>query len=465
MGKFSIRRHKRELSDSATIITVEPSMSPSQRSLYGSITSNRPRNRLQKSPHSPPSPQDENHDTPNDTKRPQRRLLKRFRLPHHHRTGSLEEKTSVTPPKQKPHSNSMPTSPGRSIGLSGRRYASRNWSDNDIPPPRTRFAFTSRRGSVGSSADILLTPIRGSTAISDEDFVFLTRHDYDETIHSQGEGVESPGPMIQTLFTGADPEIHPHPVLLEPIVIEPTYVPHDEPLPSEYKPSPPKIEITLPTPEPEPNHEPEEPPTPMSSSSASETRTITNIIVEVGPKPSTGTSVMSSPAEAEEEPQATNVAEPAPPSSEPNISFPEPALYSPSAKSAGPISPPLVIDTELSSQQNIIPFPDLESARTPTLHRMPSSMVIAEPTKPQHAERATWVVSVYQTAEGIMLLALDCYRWLLRKGFRDDFRSCMSYWFLKELVVGFILPLCLTPVALWLLFRTMHEHGLESALF
>ncbi|CAE6465117.1 unnamed protein product [Rhizoctonia solani] len=469
MGRFSIRRHKRGLSDSATIITVEPSMSPSQ-SLYGSIISNRPRNRLQKSQQSPPSPQDENRDAPNDaTKRPQRKLLRRFRLPQHHRTGSLEEKTSATPPEKKPHSNSLPTSPDRPTRLGGRRYASRNWSDNDIRPPRSRFPYASPRGSVGSSADILLTPIRGSTAISDDDFVFLTSHDYEEITHTQDGGAESPGPMIQTLLTGRDSEdIHPHPVLFEPIVIEPTYTPHYEPLPSESKPSPPpKLEILPhPAPGPEPELESEEPLTPMSSSSTSETRTITNTIVEFNPKPPGGTLGMSLAEETEEVnkeplPQVTDVVDPTP-SGEPKVSFQEP--HPPSTKPAGPTNP-LTIDTELSSQQNIIPFPsDLESARTPT-HQRPNSIAIAESTEPHHTTRTTWAISIYQTTEGIMLLALDCYRWLLRKGFRDDFRSCMSYWFLRELVIGFILPLCLTPIALWLLFRTMHEHGLESALF
>ncbi|CAE6437461.1 unnamed protein product [Rhizoctonia solani] len=464
MGRFSIRRHKRGLSDSATIITVESSMSPPQ-SLYGSIISNRPKNRFQKSQQSPPSPQDENRDAPSDTtKRPQRKLLRRFRLPHHHRTGSLEEKTSVTPPEQKPHFNSLPTSPDRPVGLGGRRYASRNWSDNDIRPPRSRFPYASPRGSVGSSADILLTPIRGSTAISDEDFVFLTSQDYEEIVHPQGGGAESPGSMIQTLLTGPDSEdIRPHPVLLEPIVIEPTYTPHHEPLPSESKPSPPpKLEIL---PRAQPDLEPEEPPTPMSSSSTSETRTITNTIVEFNPKPPGGTLAMSLAEETEEvnkepSPQVTGVVEPTP-SREPKVSFQEPRP--PSTKPAGPTNT-LTIDTELPSQQNIIPFPsDLESARTPT-HQMPNSIATAESTEPHHTEGATWAISMYQTAEGIMLLALDCYRWLLRKGFRDDFRSCMSYWFLKELVIGFILPLCLTPIALWLLFRTLQEHGLESAL-
>ncbi|KDN42145.1 hypothetical protein RSAG8_07003, partial [Rhizoctonia solani AG-8 WAC10335] len=206
----------------------------------------------------------------------------------------------------------------------------------------------------------------------------------------------------------------------------------------------------------------------MSSTSASETRTITNTIVEVNPKPAGGAPVVLLTAEAEEvikepSPQVVDVVEPAPPSREPKISFPEPAL--PSTKSAGPTNL-LTIDTELPSQQNIIPFPsDLESARTPTVPQRPGSVIIVEPIKPHHPAGVTWAISIYQTAGGIMLLAINCYRWLLRKGFRDDFRSCMSYWFLRELVVGFILPLCLTPVALWLLFRTMHDHGLESALF
>ncbi|CAE6415928.1 unnamed protein product [Rhizoctonia solani] len=465
MGKFSIRRHKRELSDSATIVTVEPSMSPSQGSLYGSIISNRPRNRLQKTQHSPPSPPDENHDAPNDTKRPQRKLLKRFRLPQaHRRTGSLGEKPSETPPERKPHFNSLPTSPNRPFGLSGRRYANRNWSDNDIRPPRSRFPYASPRGSVGSSADILLTPIRGSTAISDEDFVFLPGNDHDE-IMPQIEHTESPGPTTQTLLIGPDSEARPHPVLLEPIVIEPTYTPQSL-LPSECKPSPPKLEIL---PQVVPQLEHEEPLTPMPGSSTSETRTIMNAAVEVISQ-ELDENPMVLPATEDKEvvtrpiPSVIDAVGPAHPR-EPKVSFRESTPHLPTKLPTPPTSP-LTIVTEIPVQQNIIPFPsELESARTPIVHQMPSSTAITGSTELHHNPGVTWVISVYQTTEGIMILALDCCRWLCRKGFRNDFRSCMSYWFLKELVIGFVLPLCLTPVALWFLFRTMHDHGLESTLF
>ncbi|KAH7340987.1 hypothetical protein B0J17DRAFT_766896 [Rhizoctonia solani] len=468
MGKFSIRRHKRGLSDSATIVTVEPSMSPSQGSLYGSVISNRPRNRLQKTQHSPPSPPDENHDASNDAKRPQRKLLKRFRLPQaHRRTGSLGEKASATPPKQKPHFNSLPTSPDRLFGLSGRRYSSRNWSDNDIRPPRSRFPYASPRGSVGSSADILLTPIRGSTTISDEDFVFLPGNDHDE-IMPQIEHTESPGPMTQTVLIRPDSEAHPHPVLLEPIVIEPAYNPHRESLPSsEYKPTPPKLEIS---PQIVPQLEHEEPLTPMPGSSTSETRTIMNAAVGIASKESDEIPVVLPAAEIKEivtrpASPVIDIVEPIHPR-EPKVSFRESTPHLPPTKSPTPPTTPLTIITELPVQQNIIPFPsELESARTPILHQMPSSTIIAGPTELHHNAGVTWALSVYQTTEGIMVLALDCCRWLCRKGFRNDFRSCMSYWFLKELVIGFILPLCLTPIALWFLFRTMHDHGLESTLF
>ncbi|KAJ1309656.1 hypothetical protein OPQ81_006423 [Rhizoctonia solani] len=385
MGKFSIRRHKRELSDSATIITVEPSMSPSQRSLYGSIISNRPRNRLQKPQHDPPSPPGENRDAPNDTtKRPQRKLLKKFRLPHHQRTRSSEERTGMAPPEQKPLSSSLPTSPDRVVGLSGRRYANRNWSDNDIRPP-SRFLYASPRGSVGSSADILLTPIRGSTAISDEDFVFLPGHDQDEIMHLQSERAESPGPTIQTQPTRPDSELHLHPVLLEPIVIEPTYTPHREPLPcSEYSPFPLKLE-PLPVPEPEP--EPEEPLTPMSPSPTSETQTITNAVVEVSSKESDEIPAVLLAAQAQaairESPSlVTQVITPTP-SREPKISFQEATPYCPATKSPSPLDKPLTIVTKLPSQRNIIPFPsDLESARTPTLPQIPVPTIIVKPSEP-----------------------------------------------------------------------------------
>ncbi|CAE6516634.1 unnamed protein product [Rhizoctonia solani] len=471
MGKFGIRRHKRELSDSATIVTVEPSMSPSQRSLYGSIISNRPRNRLQKPQQPPTSPPDESHDAPDDTiKRPQRKLLKRFRLPQQHRrTRSAEEGTSAMPTEQKPHYNSLPTSSNRPLGLGGRRYASRNWSDNDIRPPRSRFQpYASPRGSVGSSADILLTPIRGSTAISDEDFVFVPRYGDEEIMHSQIERTEGSGPTVQTLRTGSGPEMHPHPILLEPIVIEPTDTPHREPLPSpEYKPSlPPKFEpLPQPIPEPELEAEPEEPFTPVSDSPTSETQTIINTVVEINQKETTETPAVTLTVETDEvgkelQPPVADIAS----SSTPIVSSQEPTPLPHTKSSASPTKPPAII-TELPVQQNVIPFPsDLGGARTPT-HQRPGSIIIVEPTEPRHGARVTWAISIYQTANGIMLLAMDCYRWLLRKGFRNDFRSCMSYWFLRELVIRFIFPLCIAPVALWLLLRATHDHGLEPTPF
>ncbi|CAE6489582.1 unnamed protein product [Rhizoctonia solani] len=493
MGRFSIRRHKRDLSDSATIVTAEVSMSPSQRSIYGSITSPGPRNRLQKTHHSPPSP-DENRDVPNDiNKRPQRKLFKRLRQPLHRRTGSSPEATMgvkvgasisgqigssshtamthAQPPEQKSHSNSLPTSPNRPSGLGGRRYANRNWSDNDIRPPISRFTYASPRGSVGSSADILLTPIRGSTAISDEDFVFIPGRE--DIIQSQGERIESPGPMIQNLPTASSSEMHPHPIFLEPIVIEPVYTREEELLPSESKPLPPPPELEpLIHPEPvlEPDPENEDPSTPMARSFTSETRTITNAVMEVSPKALQETVlVLSAP-----EPKGStsklldeNPVEPIPPTAQ-KLSI-EPVTPSPLTEiSIPPTNPPTV--TEPVSQQNIIPFPsDLESARTPIRHQRPCSIAVTDgtPIEPHQDTGVTWVISTYQTACGIMLLAIDCYRWLIRKGFRDDFRSCMSSWFLKELVIGFVLPLCFTPIALWFLFKMMHEYryGLESIHF
>ncbi|CEL51705.1 hypothetical protein RSOLAG1IB_00240 [Rhizoctonia solani AG-1 IB] len=473
MGKFSIRRHKRELSDSSTIVTVEPSMSPSQRSLYGSIISSRPRNRLQKT-HPPPSP-DENRDGPDATdKRPQRKLLKRLRQPLHRRTGSSPEATiSITPPEQKSHSTSLPTSPDRPLGVGGRRYASRNWSDNDIRPPRTRFLYASPRGSVGSSADILLTPIRGSTALSDEDFVFLPNRD--EIIQTQNELAETPGSPVQNVLNAPNSEMRPHPVLLEPIVIEPTYTSQPELIPLEFKPlpAPPILEpLSHPAPEPEPGPEPEDPSTPVARSFISETQTITNAVVEVNPKVHRESLVVllapGSKGSTRELPGDRGI-EPTSPIT-PQTPLQQSAPISVPTKSPSPPTKLLTVVTEIPSQQNIIPFPsNLESARTPTRDQRPYSIAITEAasTEPHHGAGVTWVISAYQTACGIMLLAIDCYRWLVRKGFRDDFRSCMSCWFLKELVIGFVLPLCVTPLALWLLFKTMHDHqyGLESIHF
>ncbi|QRW27576.1 mitochondrial import inner membrane translocase subunit TIM17 [Rhizoctonia solani] len=385
MGRFSIRRHKRDLSDSATIVTAEVSMSPSQRSIYGSITSPGPRNRLQKTHHSPPSP-DENRDVPNDiNKRPQRKLFKRLRQPLHRRTGSSPEATmGVKPPEQKSHSNSLPTSPNRPSGLGGRRYANRNWSDNDIRPPISRFTYASPRGSVGSSADILLTPIRGSTAISDEDFVFIPGRE--DIIQSQGERIESPGPMIQNLPTASSSEMHPHPIFLEPIVIEPVYTREEELLPSESKPLPPPPELEpLIHPEPvlEPDPENEDPSTPMARSFTSETRTITNAVMEVSPKALQETVLV--------------------------LSAPEPKGSTSKLLDENPVEPIPPTAQKLSIEP-VTPSPLTEISIPPT---NPPTVTEPSPTKIQ------------------ALLG-----WLIRKGFRDDFRSCMSSWFLKELVIG-----------------------------
>ncbi|CCO27766.1 Peroxisomal membrane protein 4 AltName: Full=24 kDa peroxisomal intrinsic membrane protein [Rhizoctonia solani AG-1 IB] len=337
--------------------------------------------------------------------------------------------THAQPPEQKSHSTSLPTSPDRPLGVGGRRYASRNWSDNDIRPPRTRFLYASPRGSVGSSADILLTPIRGSTALSDEDFVFLPNRD--EIIQTQNELAETPGSPVQNVLNAPNSEMRPHPVLLEPIVIEPTYTSQPELIPLEFKPlpAPPRLEpLSHPAPEPEPGPEPEDPSTPVARSFISETQTITNAVVEVNPKVHRESLVVllapGSKGSTRELPGDRGI-EPTSPIT-PQTPLQQSAPISVPTKSPSPPTKLLTVVTEIPSQQNIIPFPsNLESARTPTRDQRPYSIAITEAasTEPHHGAGVTWVISAYQTACGIMLLAIDCYRWLVRKGFRDDFQA------------------------------------------
>lgn len=316
------------------------------------------------------------------------------------------------------------------------------------------------RGSVGSSADILLTPIRGSTALSDDFVLVPTGHSVepsspDDIASPQSECCESPGPTVETILT--EPETH-HPVEHEPHVVEVEDVALEEP-------------------------ELEEPNSPMAHSFVSETHTITNAAVETPPE-----DIAKTPAVPFVAAQEPDVMQPPPvsivtqvptkalsvPTKEPEVIKPPPVnivvqvpTRAPTAKGithvarsvptspAPPARPPLTVHVT-----NVIPFPsDIEGGRLAT----PIKVEVATPTVTSTLDHhqnsgVAWFISAWQTASGIMLLAIECYRWLIRKGLRDDFRSCMSYWFLKELVIGFVLPICLVPVALWLLFRTMHLH-------
>jgi hypothetical protein len=293
------------------------------------------------------------------------------------------------------------------------------------------------RASVGSSADILLTPIRGSTALSDDDFVLLpSSHALengspDDIAPPPSERCESPGPTILTLLT--ESEAH-HTVAHESHFVEHAAL-------EEQRPEP----------------EPENSITPLSRSLTPETRTIISTIVEVHSEAITETPAVPSVSQTikvTKQPPVHNIVV-VPVSSGSKVA--KPLAVSPSP----PTKPPVLV---VEHQRNIIPFPsDREDARHTAPTRVESIMK-TEPLELYQNSSVTWVVSVWRTASGIMLLAAECYRWLARKGLRDDFRSCISYWFLKELVIGFVLPLCLAPVALWLLFRTMHLHPDSSSI-
>lgn len=336
----------------------------------------------------------------------------------------------------------------------------------------------------------MLTPIRGSTAFSD-DFVLLPSSRAVETgtpdniAPSPGERCESPGPTIDTLSTDSEahytivrdlhatedasedsgpvfaPEPEPQPqVELEP-QHEPKLAPELEPnleLKSEFKPRPEHIFQLEAKPESEPEPEPEpefeDSTTPLAHSFTSETRTITNTIVGICPEDIPQIPAMplaSQPKEVAEQPSVDEIL--AAPVPKGVAKFVKPVITSPPSpvKLSTPIAEP---------QRNIIPFPsdsDIEIARHDTPTRT-DTRSISLPLEPYQDTNAAWVVSAWQTAAGIMLIAAECWRWLARKGLRDDFRSCMSCWFLKELVIGLVLPLFLAPAALWLLFRTMYLH-------
>lgn len=95
----------RQASDSATIVTEDPPMSSSQRSVYGSVVSSRNRNRLHKPHHS----LDETHDLQADNaERPRRKLLKKTRQQQHSESPP-EERISVTvSPKHLPSARISP---------------------------------------------------------------------------------------------------------------------------------------------------------------------------------------------------------------------------------------------------------------------------------------------------------------------------------------------------------------------
>ncbi|KAG9126413.1 hypothetical protein FRC07_003517 [Ceratobasidium sp. 392] len=438
MRAFSIRRHKHSASDSSTILTEDPPMSTSQRSIYGSvISSSRTRNRLHKAHHS----LDETHDPQlqhNDiTKRPHRKLVKKSRQ-QQRSDSSPEERGSVTPPEQKPPSTILPASLRQSM-----EQPDYGWTENGLRvPSRGRAPPADMRYSVGSSADVLLTPIRGSTAISD-DFVLLPAAHAAETagpsdiVASPGrERSKSPEPGIATLAT--EPETHhevEHVQTTNPDGPDPMTQTAALDVMSNSSSSDLGASFVS-----------------QSHSTLAETQTIHRPVPQINvndipPAPSEEATPIAPRAKGPPPPLVSVVECPVPKGRAP---LPRPAL-TPRTSSKGS-------SVKAAEAHNLVPFPgDPEPGpwyatliRSETDHEMYFNS--SEPTL------ATWILTIWNTAAGIVLFAIECYRWLVRKGLRDDFRSCMSYWFLKELVVGFIMPLLLFAGTLWWFYRMVYPH-------
>lgn len=307
------------------------------------------------------------------------------------------------------------------------------------------------RYSVGSSADVLLTPIRGSTAMAD-DFVLLpTSHaveisEPDEIGFSSGpESPESPGPTIATLVTESD--IHPgaeRELLgsevenLEPDVNMGGLAIANNGSDSELGFDDSSIV-------------PPQPPTP-------ETPTVTKPIFEYTPSTPIAPQepVMPPPAPA----PAPSTPKPTPPPVVELIKCPVP-------RNPLPTPPPTVrapsssrSTAKAAEPRNIVPFP---SARPLSIAFSSTNVDYSPPSELYEHPLVIWLFSAWDTTTGIAILAIECYRWLVRKGMRNDFRSCMSAWFLRELTIGLLLPLFMATIALWWLVRTMYPgYGVSS---
>ncbi|KAF8610794.1 hypothetical protein BDV93DRAFT_26557 [Ceratobasidium sp. AG-I] len=305
------------------------------------------------------------------------------------------------------------------------------------------------RHSVGSSADVLLTPIRGSTVIAD-DFVFLpTSHaveigEPDELASSSGyETPESPGPTITTLLT--ESEIH--------------YGAERESLGSEAENLGPDANmggLVIPNNKPDGELRPSdssfvlpEPPTP-------ETPTVANPIFK-----HRHTRLATPP-----EPAALASAPPTPKPSPPPVIE---VVKCPVPRAPLPTPPPTVRAPSSTRQsaknvepRNVVPFPvgrpqSIAFSSTDAAPYSPPSEIYQHPL-------TVWIFAAWDTTTGIIILAMECYRWLARKGMRGDFRSCMSVWFLREITLGLFLPLLLAAVTLWWLLRTSYPSDSLSSM-
>ncbi|KAG8698800.1 hypothetical protein FRC09_007021, partial [Ceratobasidium sp. 395] len=391
-----------QASDSSTIMTEDPPLSTSQRSIYGSVTSSsRPRNRLHKAHHS----LDETHDPQmaqgNDiTKRPHRKLVKKSRQ-QQRSDSSPEERGSVTPPEQKPLSNSLPTTLSRPM-----EQPNYGWTENEPSgPPRSRAHLASMRYSVGSSADVLLTPIRGSTAISD-DFVFLPASHAVETAGSNdivaspdSERPESPEPTIATLVT--EPETHHE--------VDHAQVTNTD------RPDPTIPEAALGVTSGGSSSDLGGSLGSQSHSTLEEIQTIHRPVPQINVNdipfaPSEEATPITPRAKGPPPPVVTVIESPIPKGRTP---LPRPTLTPRNSSKSS-----LAKDPEA---HNLVPFPsDPEPGpwhatlvRSETDHEVYFSS--SEPTL------AAWVLTIWNTAAGIVLFAVECCRWLARKGFRDDF--------------------------------------------
>ncbi|KAG8737531.1 hypothetical protein FRC10_008080 [Ceratobasidium sp. 414] len=409
----------------------------SQRSIYGSVMSSSwPRNRLHKAHRS----LDETHDNNDITKRPQRKLVKKSR--QQQRSDSPpEERGSVTPPEQKPHSNSLPTT----LALAQQRRSIdqpyHGWSENEPgAPSRGRARLASMRHSVGSSADVLLTPIRGSTAISD-DFVLVpasrtveTSGPYDLVASPDSERPESPEPTIATLVT--ESETH-----------------HEVEHPRVANTDGPDQGTALGATNNSSGSDLGGPVGSRSHSSLVETQTIHRPVPQLNVDdiplgPSEETTPVTPRAKNHPAPMISVIEHPA----HKGGSLPRPAV-TPRTSSKG--SPVKAVELH-----NVVPFPSDPDPKPGPWH---ATLIRSEAVHEAHFDSpetalAAWILTVWKTAIGIVLFALECCRWLVRKGFRDDFRSGMSYWFLRELTVRFALPLLLAATALWWFYRMVYPH-------
>ncbi|KAG9103076.1 hypothetical protein FRC06_000276 [Ceratobasidium sp. 370] len=403
------------------------------------MSSSRPRNRLHKAHQS----LDETHDPQvqnNDiTKRPQRKLVKKSRQ-QQRSDSSPEERGSATPPEQQPHSNSLPTTLRRSID-----QPYHGWTENERgAPSRGRAPLASMRHSVGSSADVLLTPIRGSTAISD-DFVLLptsrtveTSGPDDLVASPESERPESPEPTIATLVT--ESETHhevEHPRVANTDDLDTTI--QGAALGATSNSSGSDLGGSVGS---------------GSHPSLVETQTILRPIPQLNVDdiplgPSEETTPITPRAKNPPVSMISVIERPTPKGSSP---LPRPAI-APRTSSRG--SPVKAVELH-----NVVPFPSDPNPEPGPWH---ATLMRSEAVHEAHFDSpetalAIWALTVWKTAVGIALFALECYRWLVRKGFRDDFRSCVSYWFLRELTVRFALPLLMAAAGLWWFYRMVHPH-------